>query len=266
MSVSAASRLSLLADRLVYLVDLTREMVIRDVRIKYERSVFGIVWAMLNPLLHLSVFYFVFQVVLEMNTPRFTAFGLIGLLVWGWSAGALSHAAGSITGNRSLLHQPGFPAAVLPPVAAGANLVYFLFALPVLTIFLLLDGSRPGWSLLALPAVIAVQFLLTLALGYLLAALNAWFRDTAHLLDVVLRLLMFASPIFYEASRVPEAYQAIYGMNPLVPLLDAYRAVLMFGTWPDWAPLIIVASTTLAVLYASVWLYTRAVSRTVDEL
>ncbi len=259
-------RWAAVVERLAYRRDLVTEMVARDVRVKYKRSIFGIAWAMLNPLLYLLVFYFVFQIVLGLHTPRFTAFGLTGLLTWGWSAGSLSQAVDSITGNRELLRQPGFPAALLPPVAVGTHLVYFLFALPVLMLFLIADGSRPGLNLLTLPAVLAVQFLLTLALTYFVASLHAIFRDTAHLLDVFLRLMMFASPIFYAASRVPAAYQSVYRLNPFVPLLEAYRALLMHGTDPDWEHLAIVGVSSVVGLYLGARFYARTVRRAVDDL
>lgn len=255
-----------LRERLVHVRDLGREMVVREVRVKYKRSAFGLAWAMLNPLLHLLVFYFVFQVVVGLDTPRFTAYGLTGLLVYGWFTGALSQTVGSITANGNLLRQPGFPVGILPPVAVGTHMVYFLFALPVLAIFLMVGGSRPGWSLLALPVVLGIQFLLTLAVGYFVAAVNAWFRDTSHLLDVVLRLLLFVSPVFYEVSRVPEAYRDLYSLNPLVPLLEAYRAILMFGSRPDWTSLLGVGLVSAAIIFFCARFYLSTAVRTVDEI
>ncbi|QKT04322.1 ABC transporter permease [Ectothiorhodospiraceae bacterium 2226] len=266
MNVSYPAPAPHVLQRLGYLRDLMREMVWRDVRVRYKRSVLGIAWTMVNPLLHLLVFYFVFQVILAMDTPRFTSFALTGLLVWGWVTASLAQSAGSITNNATMLRQPGFPPTILPPIILSTHLVYLLFALPVLTVFLIVGGSRPGLGLLTLPLILAVNFVFILALAYFVAAANAYFRDIQHFLDVLLRLSMFLSPVFYEAQRVPEAYQYWYQMNPMVPLLEAYRAVLMYDTRPDWERLAVVFLVSLLVLYFSVRLYRRAAVRKVDEL
>ena len=266
MDVGTSAKHPLWRDRWIYARDLLREMVVRDVRVKYKRSTLGLAWAMLNPLLHLVVFYFVFQVILALDTPRFTAFALAGLLIWGWTAGALSQATGAITSNAALLRQPGFPSGMLVPIAVTTHMVYFVLALPPLLAFLIAGGSRPGWSLAALPLILAVQFLFTLSLAYLFAATNACFRDTEHFINVLLRLTMFISPIFYEASRVPEAYQSLYQLNPLVPLLEAYRAVLMYGIEPPWDALAGVALVSAVVLYLSQRLYRHVALHVVDDL
>lgn len=262
ISTASPSRLS----RMVHARDIVHEMVMRDVRIKYKRSFLGIAWAVLNPLLHLLVFYFIFQMVLNIDTPRFTAFALAGLLIWGWTAGALSQATSAITANSTLLQQPGFPTGMLPPVATTTHMIYFLLALPPLVAFLMLDGSRLGWSLLVLPLVLAVQFVFTLSVAYLFAAMNAYFRDTEHFTNVLLRLSMFISPIFYEASRVPAEYQWLYSLNPLVPLLEGYRAVLMYGTQPPWEDLAIVGAASTGALLLTFTLYRRTAVRMVDDL
>lgn len=266
MNVEASAQRPIWSHRLTYARDLVREMVLRDVRAKYKRSALGVAWTMLNPLLHLAVFYFVFQVVLDLDTPRFTAYALAGLLIWGWTAGALSQATTAITANSAVLRQPGFPYGMLPPITVTTHLVYFLPALPPLLAFLMLDGSRPGWSLGALPLIVAVQFVFTLSLAYLFAAANAYFRDTEHFVNVLLRLSMFISPIFYQVSMVPEAYQPLYQLNPLVPLLEAYRAVLMYGTQPPWGDLAAVGAVSGLSLYLTVRLYRYVAIRVVDDL
>lgn len=264
--LALSSRRAAFVHRTIYLRDLVREMVVRDVHVKYKRSALGLAWSMLNPLLHLMVFYFLFQVVLSVDTPRFSSYALAGLLVWGWSAGALSQAAGAITSNRSLLRQPGFPSGMLPTITVTTHLIYFSLALPALLIFLIAGGSRPGWGMLGVPVLMAVQFILTLSMAYLVAAVNAYFRDTEHFLEVALRLIMFLSPVFYQTSLVPEEYLEMYRMNPMVPLLEGYRALLMFDTQPDWTAVGMVAFGSGLGLAVSYRLYRYAALRTVDEL
>lgn len=252
--------------RLTYLRDLLRELVVRDMKVKYKRSALGMAWSLLNPLLQLGVFYFLFQVVMALNVPRFSAYMLSGLLVWTWFQTSIMQAATTITGNRDMIRLPGFPCAVLPAVAVTNNMIHFVIASPVLALFLFLSGGGVGASLAALPAVMAVQYLYTLGLAYLAAALNVVFRDTQHLLELFLRLYMFMNPIFYTVGHVPPEYQALYRLNPMVPLLESYRAVLMHGAQPDWSGLAGVVVLGVVLLALGMWVFQHLSARFVDEV
>lgn len=252
--------------RLTYLRDLLRELVVRDLKVKYKRSALGMAWSLLNPLLQLGVFYFLFQVVMALNVPRYSAYMLSGLLIWTWFQASIIQAAASITGNRDMIRLPGFPCAVLPAVAVTNNLIHFVIATPVLALFLFLSGGGIGASVAALPAVMAVQYLYTLGLAYLVAAVNVVFRDTQHLLELFLRLYMFMNPIFYTVDHVPPEYQALYRLNPMVPLLESYRAVLMHGAQPDWVGLAGVVALGAILLALGVRVFHRLSIRFVDEV
>lgn len=252
--------------RLVYLRDLLRELVVRDMKVKYRRSLLGMAWSLLNPLLQLGVFYFLFQVVLSLNVPRYSAYMLSGLLVWNWFQTSITQAAMTITGNRDLLRLHGFPSAVLPVVVVTTNMIHFMIAIPVLAVFLFLGGNSLGASLLALPVVITVQYLFTLGLAYLVATLNVMFRDTQHLLELLLRLYMFLNPIFYTIDHVPAEYRDIYRLNPMVPLFEAYRAVLMKGEQPDWTALAGIALLGGVFLVVGRMIFHHFSARFVDEL
>lgn len=252
--------------RLVYLRDLLRELVVRDIKVKYKRSLLGMAWSLLSPLLQLGVFYFLFQVVLSLHVPRYSAYMLSGLLVWNWFQTSIMQAATTITSNRDLIRLHGFPSAVLPVVAVTTNMIHFLIAIPVLAAFLFLGGSSPGASLLTVPMVIAVQYLFTLGLAYLIATVNTMFRDTQHLLDLLLRMYMFLNPIFYTIDHVPTKYQDVYRLNPMVPLLEAYRAVLMKGVQPDWMGLTSVALLGGILLVIGQLTFRHFSARFVDEL
>jgi lipopolysaccharide transport system permease protein len=252
--------------QLLHLRDLVRELVARDIKLRYKRSVLGIAWSLLTPLLQLLVFYLLFQVILALPIGRFSSFTLIGLLVWAWFQTSLSQSANAITGNRELIRRPGFRPAVLPVVTVTTNFIHFLLALPILLIVLVIDGSRLGPSLLTLPLVVILQFALTLSLAYLVASANVVFADTQHLVGVILLLLFFLSPIFYDANSVPEHLQPLYRLNPLVRLLDAYRAVLMEGAQPDWPSLVAPCLLAIGLLFVGYRFFAGMSYRFVDEL
>jgi lipopolysaccharide transport system permease protein len=252
--------------KIAHFFDLLRELVDRDMKLLYKRSALGIAWTLINPLLQLAVFSFVFRSVIPVNIPQYSSFAFSGLLIWGWSQTALFQSTGLITSNLTLIRQPNFPTAILPVVTTTTGLVHFLLALPVLIIFLAIDGVQPNSVLLLLPLLILIQFILTVSLAYPLAALNVTFRDTQHTLGVLLQMLFYLTPIFYDLNSVPKEYQVFYQLNPMVPLIEAYRAVLLRGVQPDWPTLLIVSAVVAALLPIGLGIFRRQSDRFVEEL
>jgi lipopolysaccharide transport system permease protein len=252
--------------KIAHFFDLLRELVDRDMKLLYKRSALGIAWTLINPLLQLAVFSFVFRSVIPVNIPQFSSFAFSGLLIWNWSQTALFQATGLITGNLALIRQPNFPTAILPVVTTTTGLIHFLLALPVLIIFLAVDGVQPSPVLLALPLLMVIQFVLTVSLAYPLAAINVTFRDTQHTLGVLLQMLFYLTPIFYDLNSVPEKFRPLYQLNPMVPLIEAYRAILLKGMQPDWQMLLILSLAVTALLPIGLGIFRRQSDRFVEEL
>jgi lipopolysaccharide transport system permease protein len=257
---------SLSRQQLTYLRDLLRELVVRDMKLRYKRSVLGIVWSLLNPLFQMLVFIFLSRRVLSLDIPNYPSFVFTGVLAWSWFQSAVITTTGAITGNRELVKRPGFPTAILPVVTVTMDLIHFLLALPVLLLFLVLGGGRLTGAILMLPLVILLQFLLVLGLGYLVATVQVTFRDTQHLLGVLLRLLFYLTPVFYDASMVPARYQTLYRLNPMFHLITAYRAILIQGNLPDLRALLALGVLVGVLLWLGHTVFTRASYRFVEEL
>lgn len=252
--------------KIAHFFDLLRVLVDRDMKLLYKRSALGIAWTLINPLLQLAVFSFVFRSVIPINIPQFSSFAFSGLLIWTWSQTALFQATGLITSNKALIRQPNFPTAILPVVTTMTGLIHFLLALPVLIIFLAVDGVEPSSVLFVLPLLMVIQFVLTVGLAYPLAALNVTFRDTQHTLGVLLQMLFYLTPIFYDLNSVPKEFQPLYQLNPMVPLLEAYRAILLKGTQPDWQALLIVSLVVAVILPIGLAIFRRQSNTFVEEL
>jgi lipopolysaccharide transport system permease protein len=252
--------------KIAHFFDLLRVLVDRDMKLLYKRSALGIAWTLINPLLQLAVFSFVFRTVIPINVPRYSSFAFSGLLIWTWSQTALFQATGLITSNKALIRQPNFPTAILPVVTTMTGLIHFLLALPVLIIFLAIDGIQPSSVLFVLPLLMVIQFILTVGLAYPLAALNVTFRDTQHTLGVLLQMLFYLTPIFYDLNSVPKEFQPFYQLNPMVPLIEAYRAILLKGTQPDWQVLLIVSLAVAVILPIGLAIFRRQSNTFVEEL
>jgi ABC-type polysaccharide/polyol phosphate export systems, permease component len=246
--------------------DLLRELIARDIKLRYRGSLLGIAWTLLNPLAELLVLLFVFGSVFRVNIPNFGAYLFTGLLVYGWFQNSLNLATGAIVGNRELVRRPGVPPAILPIVTVASNLVHFLLSLPVLFGLLILNGIHVTSAVLALPLLIAIEFVFIAGLAYPVATIHVWFRDTQHVLRVALQLLFYLTPIFYEASSVPPVLQPFYRLNPMAPMVDAYRAVLIEGRWPAPASVLSLTAVAFAALLIGAAWFRRASYRFADEL
>jgi lipopolysaccharide transport system permease protein len=256
--------------QIIYYFDLLWCLVVRELKVLYKRSLLGVAWTLLNPLLQLLVFSVIFQQVLKAGAgiEHYISYAFSGLLIWGWTQSALFQATGLITGNRPLIRQPNFPVPILPIVTVTTGLIHFLLALPALAVIMAIDHVTIGWSILLFPLLLALQFILTLSFAYPLAALNVTFRDTQHTLGVILQLLFYLLPIFYtiDDRSIPQWLGAIYTWNPLVILIEAYRAILLKGTFPSPLGLLTLAIIGAVLLPIGYRIFQRQSERFVEEV
>ena len=252
--------------RLNYLMDLLITLVARDLKLRYRRSVMGVAWSLLNPLAQLLVLSFVFRTILPLRIPNYTVFLFVGLLPWTWFQISLFQATDSIVGNRELIRRPGFPVSVLPVITVTSNLIHLVLAFPVLVLFMLFSGINLTSAVFVLPILVILQFALILSLAYPLATLHVTFRDTQYLLGVFLLVGFYLTPVFYDVSAIPERYQLIYRLNPMVDLVDAYRTVLIHGQLPNASSLWLMGLLIVLLLVFGHIFFMRASYQFAEEL
>lgn len=247
--------------------DLLYELVSRYVRLRYRRSVLGVLWSQLGPLSTVVVLSVLFTRVVDLGIPNYPVFVFIGLLAWTWFRGGLVSATESVVGGRELVGHPGIPLSLLPTVPVVTHLVNYLLALPILLGAIVVTTGRLPMSALALPVVLAIQFGLILGPAFAFAATNVRFRDTGHLVDIVLLPLFYATPIFYDASRVLSSdFSFAYQLNPLARLMTTYRGLLLEGVWPDPAVIGGLGALAAVLLVLGHRVYSRAAHRFPEEL
>jgi lipopolysaccharide transport system permease protein len=267
MTISRRSFIEHICGRdIQHLWDLMVQLVSRELKLRYKRSLLGIGWTLLNPLLQLLVYSTVFRGVLNLNMPHYASSVFCGLMVWTWFQSSLIDGTGSIDGNPSLIRQPGFPSIILPIVAILIHMIHFVLALPILIAFLLMDGVMPHANLWQLPLLILLQLGLTAGLTFFLAAANVKFHDTRYTVGVLLQLSFFVTPIFYDLSLIPAQYRCWYLLNPMAQTIAAYRTLLIEGTSPNWLPLLGIgmASVVLCIVGRKYFMWQS--DRFVEEL
>lgn len=232
-------------------------LVEREVRARYRGSFLGFLWSLLNPLLLMSIYTLVFSVFMRIQVPNYALMLFAGLLPWTWFATSLANGTASITANASLIKKVYFPHEILPLISVTTNWVNFLFSLPVLGIFMLVEGARPGVSLILLPVLMVVQFAFTYGVVLILAAANAFFRDVEQLLGPLTMAWFYLTPVLYPMSMLPEAYKWLPYANPMAGLVSGYQHILLEGVWPDWSTLVASTAGALLLLVVGLWVFGR---------
>jgi len=263
-TASANSWMSI--QRWVHVRDLLRELITRDMRLRYRGSFFGMAWTLLNPIVELLVLLFIFSTVLPLGVPNYAPFLFTGLLVYTWFQSSLFYATVAIVNSRDLIRRPDVPVSVLPIVSVASTLLHFIMSLPVLFVLIIASGVHLTPAVLELPLLMGVQFILILALAYPLSAVHVWFRDTQYLLKVGLQLLFYLTPIFYEAKTIPDRYRTLYRFNPMVRIVEGYRDVLIRGVSPPLQSWLLLAAISTALLLLGLAAFRRASHRFADEL
>ncbi len=238
--------------------EMLRSLVVRDLRVKYQRSILGFLWTLLNPLLTVSILIGVFSFVVRIPIPHYWAFLLSGYFVWNFVQQMLSSGTYLIAQHAPLRRSVAFPSEVLVLGTTVSRLVEFgvemglvLFALVVLH-----HGGVP-LSFVLLPLLIVLQTLLAAGLMMPIAAVAVFYHDVQHALPAAILTLFYLSPVFYPAEMVPEALQSLYFLNPLAGLLTLYHVVLYAGEIPSLALLGTMTAVCMAIFLGGYAVFNR---------
>ncbi|MBI1904245.1 MAG: ABC transporter permease [Planctomycetes bacterium] len=242
--------------------DLFRFLVWREIKVRYAQSAVGIGWAIIQPVFSMLVFTIVFGRLAGVSSDGapYALFSLAALVPWTYFANALTDGAASLVSNANMLSKVYFPRLLLPLSAVMAKLVDFSIALLILGGLMLYYGAVPTWGVLLLPALILLMMFSAAGLGMWLTALAIQYRDVKHAMTFVVQLLMYAAPVVYPTSLIPGRYQLLYALNPMVGIIEGFRAALL-GTRPMPWDLLAVGALSTAVLVLSGCLYFRAKER-----
>ncbi len=239
---------------------LIQSLVARELKARYRGSVLGFFWSFINPLLLLIVYSAVFTVFLQNRGTEqpYALFLFSGLLPWTWFSSSLLESSNSLMSGGNLIKKVLFPAEVLPIVNVLANLVHFLFGLPILAIFLIYYQHAPDLlDLIWFPVVLLVQLVLTLGLAFLLSALTVHFRDIRDILSNLLTFWFFATPIIYPMGQLPGLRTAL-NLNPFTHLAISYQELLFYpGPFGHWKWLVAVGLVAVGVFLGGYFVFDR---------
>ena len=252
--------------------ELTRNLVVRNLKVRYKNSILGVAWSWLSPL-GMMIVYTVFFGILRPNDDirHYPVLLMCGMLPWTLCVDSILQATNSIVGNAQLIKKVYFPREVLPISVVLSNLVNFMSALPIFFGLVLVLKAPLTWWVLLLPVTILIQLAFVLGLSFFLATLNVFYRDTQHLLSVVVQAWFFLTPVFYPIQTVPEqahilgisfnAQLWLRRLNPMASIIASYRDLLYHGTPTGLDFLLRTAITAFVVLVAGYLVFLRYSSR-----
>ena len=233
--------------------DLLFSLAGRDLKLRYKQTALGVLWVVLQPLMAALVFSFVFRKVANLDSdgvPYFP-FAFAGLLGWNFFSNVLIKAGACLVGNSQLISKVFFPRLILPLSSVGAGLVDFLVTTAIMGVLLVVYRIAPGPQLLLFPVAVLVLTAISLGIGMWAAALSVPYRDVQYILPVALNILLYASPVAYPLSQVPESFRSLYLLlNPLVAPLATLRASLLGTPLPPVGAM--VSSAFIAALLLAV--------------
>ena len=253
--------------------DLLRNLVVRDLKVRYRGSVLGFGWSLLNPLLMMGVFTLVFQVLANIDPiERYPFFLLAALVPWLFTQHAISSAMRSVTSIAQLIKKVYFPRELLPISAILASFINFILAYAVFWLVAIPFGVGTSIAMALIPLNMLLHLVFVLGLGLLLASVNVFLRDTEHIVEVGLLAWFFLTPIFYAMSIVPNAmflgldiHRWVFTLNPMATLVTNYRYAFMWGFFPIRHTLV-TGVIAIGLLGVGLWLFRRLSARFAEEL
>jgi lipopolysaccharide transport system permease protein len=237
----AAERPSLIANVAAILSyrELIRNLVLKDLKLKYRGSVLGFMWSLVNPLAMVGVYTLAFKYIMGVRQPGFSFFILLGIMAWTFFANSAVASTGSLIDGGSLVKAVRFPRAILPLATVLFSLMqYLLTVVALLPLMFLFYKMPPIGPLLLFPVFLLLQLAFTIGVSLMLAAATTFFRDVRHFVEIGLSMMFWTTPIVYQLSQAPDWLRTLIMLSPMSPFVVAYQQIFYFGDWPGrgvWA-------------------------------
>ncbi|MCR5048795.1 MAG: ABC transporter permease [Saccharofermentans sp.] len=242
-------------------------LVKRDLRGKYKGSVLGFMWTFVNPLLQLLVYNMVFSIIMRAGVEKFYLYLFVGLIPWLFFSAAITGGSTCIIAQKDLIKKIRFPREIIPISYVTSQFVNMLLSFIVVIIVSVVSGVKlTVGGILCLPVIMLVEYMMALGIALISSSLTVYFRDLEHILAIVAMAWLYATPICYPETMVPEKYLSLYRLNPVTPVVNAYRDVLYYGKTPDLTTLLLATGIGLITIILGVLIFGKLQRRFAEEL
>lgn len=252
---------------LLHFRELIRNLVFKDLKLKYRGSLFGFLWSLVNPLILVTVYMIAFTKIMQVRSEGFVFLLLLGIVAWTFFANSASMGAGAIVDNAGLLKTVHFPRAVLPISTVLFNLTQYLSTTAVfLPVLLLAYRMPPRPAMLLFPVVVLLQVAMTIGVALALSAGTAFFRDIRHFLEIALMVMFWTTPIIYDFQAIPKPWRWPVLLSPMSPFVLAYQQIFYYGRVPDPEVCIVAALYATVGFFGGLAMFTRVQHEFVEQV
>lgn len=248
--------------------EMMKSLVKKELRSRYKASVLGFFWTFLNPILMLIVYSIVFSTVMRVNIPgyNYSLFLFVGLIPWIFFSTSVQQSTMVMIVNSNMLKKIYFPRMILPLSIVATNLVNMLLSFIIIFIVVIIFGCPISFLYLYLPPIIIIELLFATGISLILSSITVYFRDLEHIISIVLMAWLYVTPVLYSTDYIPKEYLALFQVNPMMPIIEAYRAVLMFSKTPDIFGLLYACSVALVLIVIGYYTFSRLQRRFAEEI
>lgn len=243
-----------------------KTLVKQDITGRYKGSFFGFLWTLLNPLLMLFVYSIVFQFIFRSGIENYPIYLFICLMPWNAFANTIAVGTTCVSNNASILKKVYFPREVLPLSVVISNTIQYFFSAVIIFAALLVSGVGISWYALFLPLIVLVQAIFSLGVIMLLSAANVYIRDVQYIMNPVMMIWMYATPILYSITMIPEKFLNLYKLNPMTSIMLEYQNILYHKQLPDFVNLGMVFIVSIIILIIGYFVFNKLQRRFAEEV
>ena len=246
--------------------ELLKSNVKKEIRGKYKGSFLGILWSFLNPLLQVAVYAIVFPYIMRIETPNYLQYLIVGIIPWTFFITVINQGMIAVRMNAGIIKKVYFPREILPISVAISGLVNFFISCLIILIFCIFGGLGISWHLILLPVIALIQFVFTLGLVLALSAINIFIKDTEYIVQFILNMLFYATPILYPASLFPDKIRWVLYLNPLTGIIDAYRDIFMYHQMPNMISILYLIVIAIVFFFIGLAIFRKLEKGFAEEL
>lgn len=246
--------------------ELLKTNVKKDIRGKYKASFLGVLWSFVNPLLSVLVYAIVFPYIMRVQTENYLVFLITAIIPYNWFTTVISQSSGVFVYNSNIIKKVYFPREIMPISMVTSGLVNFLISCIIILLFVIFGGVGLSWHLAFLPLIAILEYIFSLALAFLISAFNVYIRDVEYIVNFILQMLFYITPILYTADMFNGPIKWIFTINPMAHIINAYRDIFYFHTIPALNNLLIVGVVSLILLIISYKIFKKLEKGFAEEL
>ncbi len=241
-------------------------LALKELKIRYRGSVFGFLWSMLNPLLNLIIYTFLFVVIFKNTAKAYPVYFFSGILPWNWFASSIMEATSSVTSSAGFVKNSTLPSEIVVIVKVLANGFNYLLSLPILFLFLFLFHISIGLSIFYLPIIIIIEFFIASSIAFFPATWNVFFRDTQYIIQNIVQLAFFVIPVMYFDTQLPPNLRKLVYIDPLAYLIKCYHDVFYSNIAPRFELVLALLLISIIVYVLGFWYFNHKKDVFVDYL